>query len=264
MRLVWLTDIHLDFVQEPEFQSLLDDVRSHDPAGVLIGGDIAQAPTVCTYLARFESALSCPVYFVLGNHDYYRGSIASVRAAVAELTDRSERLCWLNTAGAVRLTDTTCLVGHDGWGDARLGDFEGSGVLLNDFLLIEELTGLPRQRLREELQRLGDETAAHFRSVLPEALRTSEHVVVLTHVPPFREAAWHQGRPSDDDFLPFFACKAAGDVLRDAMLRHPAKGMTVLCGHTHGGGTSEILANLICHTAAADYGRPAVQGVFGW
>ena len=31
------------------------------------------------------------------------------------------------------------LVGHDGWADARLGDYERSQVQLNDFVLIEEL-----------------------------------------------------------------------------------------------------------------------------
>jgi 3',5'-cyclic-AMP phosphodiesterase len=37
------------------------------------------------------------------------------------------------------LTPNTALVGHDGWGDGRLGDLNWSGVILNDFLLIEEL-----------------------------------------------------------------------------------------------------------------------------
>lgn len=40
------------------------------------------------------------------------------------------------------------------------------------------------------------------------------------HVPPFREASWHQGRISDDDWLPHFTCKAVGDVLREAMVAH--------------------------------------------
>jgi hypothetical protein len=32
---------------------------------------------------------------------------------------------------------------------------------------------------------------------LPAALGRFRHVVVLTHVPPFREACWHEGRISD-------------------------------------------------------------------
>ena len=39
-----------------------------------------------------------------------------------------------------------------------------------------------------KLHALGDEAADHFRAVLREALSRFRHVVVLTHVPPFRES----------------------------------------------------------------------------
>ena len=88
--------------------------------------------------------------------------------------------------------------------------------------------------------------------------------VVLTHVPPFREAAWYEGRPSDSQWLPFFSCKAVGDVLLEAIQDLPCKRMTVLCGHIHGGGRSAILPNLATWTGPARYGRPAIQEIFEW
>jgi Icc protein len=80
-------------------------------------------------------------------------------------------------------------------------------------------------------------------------------------VPPWREAAWHRGKPSDDDWLPFFSCKAAGDVLEAAMRARPDREMLVLCGHTHGGGVARILPNLEVRTGEAKYGQPRIQGV---
>ena len=162
------------------------------------------------------------------------------------------------------LTPNTCLVGHDGWGDGRLGDYEHSLVQLNDFRLISELTGLSRSALLGRLNQLGDEAAAHIGSVLSGALQPAEHVVVLTHVPPFKEASWYNGQHCERDWLPFFSCQAVGDVLAGAMRNHPHKRMTVLCGHTHGGGSSEILPNLVTYTGPAEYGRPAIQKVFEW
>ena len=50
------------------------------------------------------------------------------------------------------------------------------------------------------------------------------------------EAAWYDGRPSTDDYLPFFACKAAGDVLWKVAKSNPKCPILVLCGHTPGGG----------------------------
>ena len=80
-----------------------------------------------------------PIYFVLGNHDFYRGSVAGTRSAVAEIVHGSQNLVYLTQAGVVELTPHTALVGHDGWADGRLGDLDGSDVILNDFLLIDEL-----------------------------------------------------------------------------------------------------------------------------
>ncbi len=97
--------------------------------------------------------------------------------------------------------------------------------------------------------------------MLPDALARFRHVIVLTHVPPFRESCWHEGKVSDDNWLPFFACKAVGDALREAMAAAPDRQMTVLCGHTHGSGEAQILPNLRVLTGGAVYGKPSVQRV---
>jgi len=133
--------------------------------------------------------------------------------------------------------------------------------VLNDFLRIRELTGLRDRELRRRLEALGDEAAAYLRGVVAEALGWARHVVVATHVPPWREACWHDGAISGDDWLPFFSCKAVGDVLGDAMRAHGGARMTVLCGHTHGGGEAGILPNLRCLTGAAEYGAPVVRAI---
>lgn len=101
----------------------------------------------------------------------------------------------------------------------------------------------------------------HLEAVLPTALSKFQSIIVATHVPPFREACWHRGKTSDDDWLPFFACKAVGDVLNAAMLQHPDKTMLVLCGHTHSPGEASILPNLTVYTGAAEYQKPIIQRV---
>jgi 3',5'-cyclic-AMP phosphodiesterase len=103
--------------------------------------------------------------------------------------------------------------------------------------------------------------ATHLRATLIDALQNHQHVVALMHVPPFREAAWHRNRLSDDNWLPFFVCKAAGDALRDVMTAHPGHDLTVLCGHTHGAGRCRVLPNVEVITGGADYGRPKIQEI---
>jgi hypothetical protein len=161
----------------------------------------------------------------------------------------------------VALTQSTALVGHDGWGDSRYGGYAQSTVRLTDHGLIKELTGLIPHTLQQELMRLGTEAAMSLRGTLPQALDHYQHVILLTHVPPFKESCWYQGQVSYDEWLPFFACQAVGDVLREAMKKRPDRHLTVYCGHTHNGGTAQILPNLQVITGAAEYGTPQIHEV---
>ena len=266
MKLAWATDIHLNHATNAAQHRFYQAVKDQADA-LLVTGDIAESPTIGRFLTAMTTLAERPCYFVLGNHDYYRGSIADTRFYVAQLVGEFKNLVYLNLAGVVELTPHTALVGHDGWADARLGDLEGSDVILNDFLLIEELScwkdsyTLDKPALRQVLRALGDEAARHLKAVLPLAAEKYPHVIVATHVPPFREATWHEGSPSSDDFLPFFACKAVGDVLLEAAQSHPGCQILVLCGHTHGGGEVQVLENLRVVTGPADYGKPKIQRI---
>jgi len=105
------------------------------------------------------------------------------------------------------------------------------------------------------------EAAAHLSEALPGALARYSRLLVLTHVPPFREACRYAGRIADGDHLPHFSSQVVGEVLEAHLRANPSRFATVLCGHTHGGGKAEVLPNLTVFTGAADYGRPRIQKV---
>ena len=258
-RLLWATDIHLNFADRTARAAFLDAARAHRADGLILSGDIAEATTVVRCLKLLEKVLDAPVYFVLGNHDFYRGSLAGVRAAMRSLVREVPDLHWLNDAGVISLTNKTALIGHDAWADGRFGDFYASPIELNDFYHIEELTTMDKTARLAQMQTLADEAADHFRAVLPQALAHHRHVIVATHVPPFREACQRNGHIWSADWLPFFTCKAVGEVLRDAMLRHPEHQLTVLCGHIHRANEVDILPNLKVFTGAAEYRAPKPQ-----
>lgn len=261
MKLAWLTDIHLNFLDPSDIEVFHQSLGDLDADAVLLSGDIGEAPDLALHLNALDNALRRPLYFVLGNHDFYQGSIAGVRTMVEALCSACPNLYWLPKAGVVPLTNEACLIGHDGWGDGRLGDYWGSEVELSDWGLITELNGLDKGERLAKLHELGDEAADHFLRLLPGALRQFRNVVVVTHIPPFRESCWYNGGISGDDWLPHFTCKAVGDVLFQAMEASPDHQMTVLCGHTHGAGEALILPNLRVLTGGAVYGRPELQTV---
>lgn len=278
-RLVWITDPHLNFVLPSRLDRLKFEIAGRKPDVLLVSGDIGEGHCWSRRLAELADGLNVPVYFVLGNHDFYRSSIRSVRVAASRLTATSPQFQWLPRAGVVKIGADTALIGHDGWGDARSPSYDTSDVILNDYLLIDELrsatgvedadsselpavvSSLLNEGLKRALHELGDEAADHFRKVLPEVCETARNLLVVTHVPPFREACWHDGRLSDDNWAPHFVCVAAGTALAECMRAHPDHQMTVLCGHTHSEGVAHVLPNLTVYTGGARYGEPTVQRV---
>lgn len=266
VRLAWMTDIHLDMVEEEVIQDFLGASRQIAPDLILITGDIGEAATVRAYLTRFADTLQVPIYFVLGNHDYYGGSVQAVREDITQLCTEHPLLHWLPLAGIVELAPGTALLGHGGWSDAGYGDFLNSSVMLNDYLHIQDLAvySLDRYKLQEKLRQLGEEAATYLKPTLERACAQYKEVYVALHSPPFQECAWYEGSTPDDDnpYLPHFTCKAAGDVLLNVAAAYPDTSISVLCGHTHGDGEAQIRPNLWVQTGGAEYGNPEIKRSF--
>jgi predicted phosphohydrolase len=261
MRVGWLSDIHLNFLTDAAARQFVASLSSVGADAWVLSGDIGEADSVAGYLGLFEELVPGRTYFTLGNHDFFRGSLATVRAEVRQLVASSQHLLWLTEARPQLLDDGVAVVGDDSWGDGRFGDPQGTAVELSDFFLVEELAGLSRAKLIEAVNRLGDEAAARLAPKLDEAAVAGRGVIVVTHVPPFREAAWYQGRPSDDDWVPWFASRAVGETILRAAGAHPTVEFIVLCGHSHGSGVYSAADNVVVHTAGAQYGAPRVQQV---
>lgn len=261
-RVVWLTDIHLNFLSPVKLEKLFTLVNHAQPDCVLISGDITEAPRLQWSLNMLEKRIKRPIHFVLGNHDYYSGSFADVQALVHQMSHAGGMLNWLTASDVVELSTGVGLIGHDGWADGRCGDYARSEIMLNDYVAIRDFVGLSKAERLQKLNALGDAAAESLRERLKQALEKYQHVFVVIHVPPFREACWHDGRISGDEWLPHYVCQAAGEALVSVMRAYPAKQLTVLCGHSHGRGVAQILPNLRVLTGGAVYGVPEVQQVF--
>lgn len=264
IRAAWLTDIHLNFLSPVQQEKFFTLVNRAQPDCVLLSGDITEAPRLQWSLSLLEKRIKRPIHFVLGNHDYYSGSFTDVQSLARRMSSASGGLNWLTEGGVIELAPGVGLLGHDGWADGRCGDYHGSDIMLNDYVAIQDFMGLDKAARLRRLNLLGDATAAYLREWLPDALKQYQQVFLVTHVPPFREACWHEGSISGDDWLPHFVCQAAGEALADIMSRHREHQLTVLCGHSHGRGEAQILPNLRVLTGGAEYGRPEVQQVFEW
>ncbi len=264
MKLTWLTDIHLNFLDESRREQFYQIVSKGSDA-IVISGDIAEATSVTKILEEIAAHINKPIYFVLGNHDYYLGQVNIVRNSMMMLTKNHPNLFWLTACEPIFLDNNTLLVGEDGWADGRYGNYSNSRVSVNDSRLIADLFQqkiVGRFQLLEKMQQLADEDASNLYNKLNlAASHNPSKILVITHVPPFKETAMHEGKVSDDDFLPFFSSKATGDVLLKFAKEQPSMEILVLCGHSHDECKYSPIDNLSVYVGRAEYNQPCVQGV---
>jgi Icc protein len=287
LKYAWLSDIHLNFTGPALLRKFLQELHENDADIILISGDIAEADTVCKYLDEMAEIIRKPIYFVLGNHDYYKDSISHVRENVSGLSTNHSFLNWLPKAGVVRLTDSLGLIGHGSWADSRWGNYMMSDMLLTDYFIIKDfnqamyvpneditkdissqfslnwfINNESKLRRRKIMMELADEAADYVTLNMPKALDIFKEVIFLTHVPPFKEACLYRGQITDETALPHFSCKAVGDKLHSIMKEYPHRNLTVLCGHMHEGEMVRVAKNILVYSATVKYGAPSVQRIF--
>ncbi|HEY8560553.1 MAG TPA: metallophosphoesterase [Pyrinomonadaceae bacterium] len=254
-KIAWTTDIHLDRLSERDYLEYKEYLLELNPDCLLISGDIAEGEFVYEALRDFDGSLGFPVYFVLGNHDFYFGGFAGVEKRVGALVEESSNLHWLSESGIVKINESTALIGIEGWGDAGNGALNLSAGFSRDVLSIADYKNLTREEIAGLMKTRGARYAEKLRPVLLEAVENYQKVILVTHVPPFVEVCFDRNLRIIDEFKqPFYTCKAIGDLLLEVMPKHPECRMTVLCGHLHEKADQNILENLRVRVKESGYG----------
>jgi len=267
MRLDWITDPHLDHLPHKEaLLKFVQQLHERDSDALLVTGDIAESRTIDECLGLISGAYQRPVYFVLGNHDYYGDWMERAH-------ERVRRVCravpdgilnWMPDAGVVMLSSRTALVGHGGMYDGQEGK-PGLEMAMTDFFMpggnldMVRALGFGSRHLFALLFELGQESAAHItKNVREAARRGARRVLILTHVPPFLEASYFRGRPSVPTHAPFYVNKGLGDALLELSSELPRVRLEVFAGHTHGAREHRVSDNLVVRVGHARYGRQPV------
>ncbi len=251
--IIWLSDIHLNFLNAEQRLKFYAAIPKCDH--IVISGDIAESHNVLTFIADMEMATGVPVHFVLGNHDFYGSSIKDVRAA-------AKKLNWIPRNMGTPLSDDTILVGVDGWGDCRNGDYEHSRLTMSDWLYISELNTAYLKgsvKLKAALQKIADGDARKLAKRVTTALASGfKRIIIVSHVPPYAESCLYAGRKSTPDGLCFFSSQILGTTIGPIAKANPDIDFLWLCGHTHSKVKLNVLKNLIIQVAGSDYYYPTV------
>lgn len=268
-RVGWSSDLHLPHASPAAYAALLDEVAMSEAPTLVVTGDVSTGSLLLQDLTRLDRDLapSCLTLVIgLGNHDFYgqpRGELLFQLQGWALSPARRRRIVLLSRlTEPLWLTPTVALVGHDGWYDLRAGVGPGTPWRIADLAHILEYGSEPGA-VPSFARRWAAEATDHIVALATQAVAAgAERLVVATHVPPWVEAALHQGRPSDPEAAPWFVQTDLGDALQAWQTVHPAVDVLVLCGHTHGRARVEIQPGLTCWASGVDYGRPRLEAVF--
>lgn len=262
MKFSWITDIHLNFMDEHRIRAFADTLKTADSDFVLLTGDISESHLLETHLRLLDAIVSKPIYFVLGNHDFWRSSVARIHERLPKLMNELTFARWMTTSGVVSLGDRTCVIGHEGWYDCQYGDWQGSEFIMADWRAMEDYKG---SKTKEDIvvrsRNIAQIALNHFGKVIPQAVMNHDRIIVLTHFPPFEETYVYQGQVGNPHTQPYFTNKSLGDMLLKASEAYPNKQFIVFAGHTHGRVSKQVRHNLVVHVGGAEYNMPEIQKI---
>lgn len=283
MKLGFATDIHLDHIKvhrgrpdQIDYSKItrIGKALTRDVDALVIGGDISTGNQLKDHLTAFLAETSCPVYFVLGNHDMWLAHEDKIWEDA-----KSFEGC-LDALDVVELDSETALVGLSGWYDTRAGNIFNPGIIMPEFETTTRLMGKgpirafrqliwPPELLHEThqiCQNWADEQTKAFLPKLEKAAKKYLKVFVVTHVPPWVDVCWSENgqlsRDCSPEWLPWSVNVNLGLQIESLAEEFPEVQFQVLSGHTHGEGTYDVASNLKAYSGKAKYGMPNLSMIF--
>jgi predicted phosphohydrolase len=251
---LWFTDTHMDKVKPWTLVLFFMRVLKEKPKGIFLTGDISNGLLVDWHLRLLATIIRCPIYFVLGNHDYYFSSIEKIHNKIRKLCRKFPNLIWMRDAGVIHINEETALIGTDGWYDADNGKPEYLKFTF-DWMLTKDFRKLPSMVERiAAWKELADQSAIDLTAKLEAAFEQGyKTVYVLTHVPPWKEATRDVGSITEKFWLPYNVNLRLGRAIEKVMLKHKTKHVTVLAGHIHTDCWIHVSRNIECKVSRAKY-----------
>ncbi len=252
--LAWGSDLHLDMADKATYDALIRDFKNQNADALVISGDTSEKVTCFDRLTEIQKALGIPLYYILGNHDFYGSTVQHIKNLAAKYPS----INYLTSGMIVPLSQDTALVGHDGWADTKSGNFDITPIIY-DFSEIQDFIGFGRHQWKTFMLNLGEQSALDSENTLLKVFEKYSSVIFVTHCPPFREACYYEGKITDDAWAPIFVNLSLGRMLMELMENYPEKNLHVYCGHTHSKIEYNPLPNLKVTVAHAAYGKPEAQ-----
>jgi predicted phosphohydrolase len=250
---VWLTDTHLSMSIIPAMKRrFIDRIKSIGADGLIITGDISNGLWLESDLRYLAEHHQKPIYFVLGNHDYYWRHMGSVHEDVRRLCKEYSNLFWLSENDPITLTEGVALVGHEGWFDANCGDRDSTYFAVDRFINLDIWRAgdhVDQIFMWREMAKISSEA---IEQKVISAAKKAEVIYIATHFPPWKEASRADGKFLEKLWHAYNTNTTLGKTLERLTQTVKAQ-LVVLAGHTHLSCNFTVSKRLQCRVAPASY-----------
>jgi predicted phosphohydrolase len=253
-KFLWYTDLHLDKLTPWKKHSFLKLLKKEESTGLILTGDISNGKQICNDLQLIAEFIECPVYFVLGNHDYHWSSLQEIHEKIRNLCVKFPNLIWMTYSGVLHINEEVAFIGIEGWYDAENGNSQYL-KLTPDWFLIEEFRNQLNMEARIAIWRKlaqlsADQMANHLERAIEQKYKS---IYLLTHYPPWTSATRDVGTLLEKFWLPYNCNLHLGRAIEKVMEHHKKRHVTVLCGHTHTPVDIRISRNIECRVGPGHY-----------
>lgn len=245
------TDLHLNRTLPFGVKRFIKRINSENASGLFITGDITSGSSLERHLTMLGQGIKCPIYFVLGNHDFHGREIEETYELVRNVCSQYTNLRWLSNEDVISLNDEVAIVGTEGWYDIEVGN-PWYIRLTSDWFMIPELFSMITMNQRLEYFRAFAATSADFISKrIDKALEAHSDVIVLTHVPPWAEMLIKSSSLMENFWLPYNSNIRMGKAIEETMVGRADKHCTIYAGHTHIPAQYRVSNNTSCSVLPA-------------
>jgi len=251
---LWLTDLHLDTLMPWNLVKFIWHIIQEQPAGIFLTGDISNGLLTPFHLNLLANFIKCPIYFVIGNHDYHFSSLEKMHDKLRMLCKKHPHLIWMTESEPIPLNDEAVLIGTEGWYDAK-GGKPNYLRLTFDWFMVKNFRKLPNMQERikvweEMAQKSAEDIAKKLNNAIDQGYKT---IYILTHIPCWKEATRDVGTFLEKFWLPYNVNSYMGQALEKIMEEHKKRHAIVLSGHTHTPLSIHVSRNIECRVGNAHY-----------
>ena len=251
-KFLWFTDTHLNLAALGAKFDFYLKIEKEKPDGVFLTGDISNGSNTINDLKYLARNVEVPIYFVLGNHDYFYNSIDGMNDKIRLLCKEYPNLIWMTESNPIALNNEVSIIGTEGWYDAMVGDPKYIKYTF-DWFMISNIRKLPSMKDRiEAFRKLADVSCNIIEKQLNKALDDGyKTIYMLTHFPPWVEATRDVGTIMEKFWLPYNTNLRLGKLIESIMKDRNKINLFILCGHSHCPLSIRVTRNINCQVGKA-------------